>query len=182
MENLQGMRRLLCVPILVILVLGGAAQAHDHRAPKASLMIGSQVQRGFLYHADGWTKRTNDGFCSASFGSGFPTFRKPLSYVPGDQVVARFHKSAAPLEVEVQRWPRIDENGRASGTPTPLPWVLRPYRDGAAEGWEIVIPPPLGKKHMYLGVGAYWADEDGCVQGPDLGSQFASWTFHLVNR
>lgn len=158
------------------------AGAHDHRAPKARLTVGSETQRGLLYHADGWTKRTKDPrYCDVSFGTGLPKFRKAASYTVSDQLVVRFHKAAPPLEVEVQQWPEVDDNGHASGTPTPLPWVLRPYVAGDIKAWEMVIVPAVTQERIYLGVGAYWTDEDGCSQTPDLGSQYAAWTFHLVN-
>lgn len=177
------MRRLLAATILCVLVVAGMAHAHDHRAPKTTLTIGSETQRGLLYHADGWAKRTKDPrYCEVSFGTGFPKFRKAASYTVGDQIVVRFHKAAPPLEVEVQQWPGVDDKGHATGIPTPLPWVLRPYVDGGIDAWEIVVPPPIAQEHMYLGVGAYWADEDGCSQTPDLGSQYAAWTFHVVSR
>jgi hypothetical protein len=88
-----------------------------------------------------------------------------------------------PLEIEAQRWPTADDQGHASGTPTPVPWVLHPnVVSGSVRSWDLEIVPPLIEGHLYLGIGAYWADEDGCSQQPDLGSQYAGWTFHAIAR
>ena len=111
-------------------------------------------------------------------------FRKPLKRTVGDEIVVRLHKTAMPREVEAQSWPRVDRRGQAAGEPTPLPWVLRPrLADSEIKAWEIVVVAPAPTGHLYLGVGAYWADEDDCGGGPiDLGSQYAAWTFHVVTR
>lgn len=169
---------------LVFVLTASAAVAHDHRAPRATLRIGGETRPGWLYHADGWSQATEEpGICEATFATGFAKFRKPLRHSAGDEIVVRFHKAAPPLEVEVHRWPGVDDHGYAAGTPTALPWLLRPHVvEGAVRNWEVVVLPPVVAGHLYLGVGAYWGDEDGCGQQPDLGSQYAAWTFHAVGR
>jgi hypothetical protein len=112
--------------------------------------------------------------------TGFPRFRKALRHVPGQEIVVRFHKPAVPLEIQVSRWPRITDGGKPAGTPTPLPWLIRPHLVGdEIRAWEVVIEPPVVPGHLYLGVEAYWRDEDGCWGPLDLGNQYAAWTFHL---
>jgi hypothetical protein len=182
LSNYEDMRRLVLVLAALSLSLGSSASAHDHRAPRASLRVAGQVQGGLQYHADGWARQSNEpGFCVVTFATGFPKFRKALTLEVGDETVVRLHKKAMPLELEVQRWPRVDKSGRAAGTPSPLPWTLRPHIvDGEVRAWEVTILAAATEGHVYLGVGAYWPDEDGCSQQPDLGSQYAAWTFHLV--
>lgn len=98
----------------------------------------------------------------------------------GQEIVVRLHKRAAPLEVEVYKWAGVDDEGNAKGEPTPLPSTLRPVIvSGETRSWEVVIGVPTVGRHLYLGVSAYWADEEGCGGHPDLGSQSAAWTFHL---
>ncbi len=87
------------------------------------------------------------------------------------------------MEVHVQEWPGVDEHGHADGTPTPVPWVLRPHVvDNEVRAWDVVVTAPPEPGHVYLGVDAYWADEDGCGPPVDLGSQYAAWAFHLLVR
>lgn len=169
--------------LLLVMSFPGVALGHDHHPPRATLRIDGNVQKGLLHHADGWTYPSEEpGYCDVDFGSGFPRFRRAVVHEAGEEIVVRLHKNAMPLEVEVQRWPRV-EDGHAAGTPTPLPWVLRPrVADGQAQAWDVIVPLPVLDGHLYLGVGAYWADEDGCSPQPDLGSQYAAWTFHAKSR
>lgn len=176
------MKRILIVTVVLGLALPShPATADDHRPPRATLHVGDATQRGRTHHADGWTKRSNEpGFCDASFATSFPRFPKALRHSPGQEIVVRLHKKAPPVEVEAQRWPRIDKKGHAAGTPTPLPWMLRPRLiQGSIRAWEVVVLPPVVDGHLYLDIGAYWRDEDGCSQEPDLGGQYAGWMFHL---
>lgn len=184
-SNVSGvMRHLLLVACVAVIATALPVQAHDHRPPRATLGLAGEVQKGWLYHGDGWSARSDEPrFCEVGFGHGFPTFRKALLHSPGQEIVVRLHKPAAPREIEVQRWPGVDDNGYATGTPTPLAWTLRPHTvQGEIRSWNIVVLPPVVDGHLYLGVGAYWADEDGCTHEPDLGSQYAAWTFHLKAR
>ncbi len=176
-------KRIAAVVLGFCLLSGPVALGDDHRPPRATLRVAGQVQEGRVYHADGWAKRSRDPrYCNVSFATGFPKFRKPLKHSSGEEIVVRLHKPALPVEIEVQRWPRVDEDGHAAGTPVPLPWVLRPRSGGGGRSWEISVLVPSVDGHLYLGVTAYWADEDGCSPQPDLGSQYAAWTFHLVGR
>lgn len=182
MENDEGMKR-LTLALVIVMSFHGVALAHDHRPPRATLRLDGDVQKGLVYHADGWTYPSEEpGFCDVDFGWGPARFRNPLVHEAGERIVVRLHKTAMPLEVEVQRWPRV-EDGHAAGTPIPLPWVLRPkVVDGETAAWDVIVPIPVVDGHLYLGVGAYWADEDGCAAQPDLGSQYAAWTFHAKSR
>ncbi len=184
MTNRVDVKYIIAASFVVTLAAGSVAGAHDHRPPRATLRVGGDVREGSFHHGDGWAHAAEEpGYCYMDFLSGFPRFSKPLKHDVGEEIVVRLHKRAMPLEVEAQRWPRVDQHDRPAGTPTSVPWVLRPYVvDGATKAWEVVILPPLVQGHLYLGVGAYWADEDGCSGGVDLGSQYAAWTFHVVGR
>ena len=173
--------RLFLFVVVTVVMQPVAVTAGDHRAPRATLHVGNLAQDGRLHHADGWAERSEEPrFCDVSFATGFRKFGKPLRHTPGQEIIVRLHKKAPPVEVEVLRWPRVDEKGRPAGSPTPLPWLLRPWLvQGSIQGWEVVVLPPIVNGHLYLDVGAYWRDEDGCYQEPDLGNQYAAWTFHL---
>lgn len=138
-------------------------------------------QRGSLHHADGWARKTKDGkACVATFATGSPSFRRSLAYSAGHEVVIRFAKPSPPLELAVRQWDSVNDKGQPQD-PMPLPWVLRPYVKGDTEAWEVVFVP-FPQDHIYLDVEAWWADEDGCGGAPDLGSQYAAWTFHLLTN
>lgn len=82
------------------------------------------------------------------------------------------------MEIEAYRWRGVKKNGYAKGEPSPLPWLLRPHRvNGEVRAWEVVVGWPATSDHLYFGVTAYWADEEGCSGSPDLGSQYVAWTF-----
>ncbi len=167
--------------ILAALTVGLSmpAVAGDHRPPRATLQIADDVQRGRIYHADGWTRPTRDGKgCIVTFAHGFPRFGKALKHSDGEEIVVRLDRGDPPLEVEVQRWPRVNSDGEPEGTPTPVPFVLRPAGTGESQAWEISILPPVVDGHLFLGVGAYWQNNGPCGSQPDLGSQYAAWTFH----
>lgn len=172
------MRRLIVALATLFIVAALPAAAHDHRPPKAVLHVEDDRQVGRRHHAD-WV-RGGKRFCTATFAIGFPTFRKPLRHAPGRPLVIRLHKKAPPLEVEVHRWPRVNKDGRAAGTPVPLPWALSPRMvDGQIRAWDVTVAWPASVDHLYLGAAAYWADEEDCAGEPDLGSQYVAWTFHL---
>lgn len=176
----EDMKRVLAALVGIVVLSGTAAHADDHRAPKALLRVGGETQRGQRYHADWIRPARQDGFCFASFAHGFPTPPKAVGHDPGEPVVVRLRKPAMPVEVEVHRWPRVNEDGYASGTATPLAWSLRPHRvGGEVRAWDVIVAWPATIDHLYLGVGAYWRDQEGCAGEPDLGSQYAAWTFHL---
>jgi hypothetical protein len=160
-------------------MLVGPSHAHDHVAPDAVLRLGDQRQTGIRYDAQ-WVDEGESSDCTAEFVGGFPLIGKALRHATGEVPVVRLRKRAAPLEVVVQRWPRINRAGYARGEPIQLPWTLEPHVVGdSVKAWDVVIPWPATAEHLYLGVSAYWADEAGCGGFPDLGSQYAAWTFHL---
>ena len=180
-SNRNSVKRLLAALLVSLLALPLGAAAHDHRRPRATLRVGGDVQEGHPVHADGWSKPVpgEPDLCEVTFASGFTNFKKPLRHSPGQEIVVRLHKAAAPVEVEAVRWLRLDENGYGRD-PVPVPWTLRPHLiNGKVRAWEVVIQPPLVTGHLYLGVAGYWRDEHDCTPEPDLGSQYAQWSFHL---
>ncbi|MDP9068002.1 MAG: hypothetical protein M3N53_06615 [Actinomycetota bacterium] len=178
------MKRLVLLLSVLVVLVASAARADDHRPPRATLHVAGKVQEGHRYHADGWSTSSEPGYCDISFATGFSKFGKPIRRTSRDEIVVRLHKPAMPREVEAQSWPRVNDDGQAAGQPTPLPWALRPHiTGGGITAWEVVVLAPSAPGHLYLGVGAYWADEDGCSGSPlDLGSQYAAWNFHVLTR
>lgn len=163
-----------------LLSLIAPAHAHDHVGPRAALVSGETRQPGRSYHSD-WIRPTRDGrACLLSGGSGTLKVPKAVAHEAHEAVIVRLHKSALPREVEVRRWPRVDEHGMVTGDPTPVPFSLKPHVvDGAARAWDVVVAPTPQTEDVYLDVAGYWADEDGCSRPPDLGSQYKAWLFHL---
>ncbi len=175
--------RVLVVVLVVLPLLMAQAHADDHAPPDATLRHGSTRQEGLRYHAE-WVRPNKDPrFCTTQFSDSWPSFRKAIRYSGSDQLVVRLHKASMPTEVEAYRWERIGDEGYGRGDPTPLPSVLRAVVvNGETRGWEVVVVQPSFKRHLYLGVRAYWSDEDECTSPTDLGSQGAGWTFHVKRR
>lgn len=141
------------------------------------MLVGGEEQRGRPTHSS-WLRRADEQFCDFSDRFGFPTFGRALRVARGEAVRIRLHKDEPPLEVGLRAWRRVDSNGHPAGDSQPVPVALTP----AGDVWEIqfVASPDAG--HLYLLAEAYWADTEGCAAQPDLGSQYASWTFHANVR
>lgn len=173
--------------LLAVAVAAGVvvspASAHDHLAPNAVLLVGQERQQGIQYHAD-WVKPPDTaGDCTAEFLSGFPLIGRPLLHPAGELPVVRLQKSAAPLEIEVQRWPRTNDEGYARGKAVPLQWTLRPHTvAGSIKAWDVVIVWPETTDQLYLGVGAYWADQQGVVGFPTWEASMPRGPSTLRNR
>lgn len=173
------MKRLAFALALLALFAIGPVRAHDHRPPNAVLRVADERRAGIRYDSY-WVDAGGTSDCTAEFVGGPPLIGKALKHQEGEVPIVRLRKPAAPLEVVVQRWPRVNRAGYARGEPTPMGWSLRPHVvDGSVKAWDVVIPWDGATDHLYLGVTAYWADEAGCGGSPDLGSQYAAWTFHL---
>ncbi len=67
--------------------------------------------------------------------------------------------------------------GRRAIAP-PVASAAAPRGNGQVRAWDIVVGWTATFDHLYLGVAAYWADEEGCSGFPGLGSQYVAWTFH----
>ena len=180
--NLMHMRSVVvaALALATLLWLIAPTHAHDHVGPRAVLVSSEASQPGRSYHSD-WIRATRDGrACVLSGGSGILRVPKAVAHEAREAVIVRLHKPALPREVEVRRWPRVDEQGMVTGDPTPVPFSLKPHVvDGTTRAWDVVVAPRLQAEHIYLDVAGYWADENGCSQEPDLGSQYKAWLFHL---
>lgn len=167
--------------VAAVMLSAFPAHAEDHVGPRAVLVSAETRQTGRAYHSD-WIRETRDGkACLLSGGSGSLTVpRQPVPQEADEAIVVRLKKSAGPREVQVRRWPRVDEHGDVTGEPTPVPFLLKPHAvDGDVRAWDVVVAPILQAGHVYLDVAGWWADEDGCWPPPDLGSQYKAWLFHL---
>lgn len=176
------MRRLAALAMFVgaLVPIAPEARAHDHRPPKpARLRAGEEVQDGRKIHSY-WVRRRRDGNCFITDTFDFTTFPRAIGYEAGTPVAVTLFKPAMPVEWVVQAWRDVDEDGHPRGAPDPVPAVPQPVRrDGETVAWRLELAPPLVDGHMYLQVEAYWTDEEECAPQPDLGTQTATWTFHL---
>lgn len=170
---------LILAGVAVAAGLPGGATAHDHRPPRATLVIGDVEQKGRPLHS-AWMNRSSKRFCDFRIRHGLPAFPRPLEYATGDEVAIVLHKTAPPLEVTVEAWRQVDSAGRPKGASESIPSFVTPVvRSSETKAWQIRFVPPPTAPHLYLAVEAYWPDEEECSGAPDLGSQSAAWTFHL---
>lgn len=169
----------------MLVVLPSRVVANDHRPPPAPhLTIGEVSQRGRLIHSS-WLSPYDRQFCEQSVGSSSVTFPTALPYVGGDVADITLRKVAPPWEWSVRAWTRVNKAGRPRGNADVVPAVLVPVRRGTGQpprAWRLSFAPPLTGRHWYVRVDAYWADENECSSTLDLGSQSASWTYHLRLR
>jgi hypothetical protein len=167
--------------LAAIFLLVGVAVADDHRRPQTSLITDLDRQGGQITHML-WARRVNPDECVVTEGSGPVTFPKAVPVTLGNAISVRLHKDEMPVEFSVEAWRSVRRDGTPRGTGDPVPAVLTPQRrDGEIVAWVLQFDP-FEAGHTYLQVTAYWRDETGCHPPPDLGSQSASWTFHLRSR
>lgn len=156
------------------------AAAHDHRPPRATLASAADQQRGRPLHS-AWLARADSRFCDFMTRRALPSFPRALPHATGEEVRILLPKAAAPLELSVEAWRAVGSDGRPKGARETVPAALVPRLEGTqVAAWEIRFVPPPVTPHLYLAVEAYWADEESCSRPPDLGSQSASWAFHLA--
>jgi hypothetical protein len=177
-------RRLIAVAALCMsLAVAVPAFAHDHRAPSSVMQVGELRLRGTLSERH-WIKADpeDDRFCISAMDIFRNRFPRTKLVVPADTSAAliRMRKQAQPITVEVQAWTRVGVRRAPKGDPMPVPFVLTPHQaaDGAVTAWDVQVTLPTAR-HVYLEVAATWADEEGCVPAPDIGSQHAAWRFHV---
>ncbi len=168
---------------LIVIGVGSTAVAHDHRPPPRSVLTtGGREQRGLFFETY-WLSRYDERFCELSRGFGEVTFPSSIRHRVGSPAMITLRKASPPREWSLQFWNRVDKGGHPKGAPTVLPATLAPLpsRTGEApRAWQLVFVPPVHKRHVYLRVDVFWADEDGCsFSAVDLGDQSASWTYHL---
>ncbi len=176
--NCLRLRGLPGLIFIVVAVVGPttAATAHDHRPPRTSLQVGGGKQHGQRVHSL-WVKRANEKYCDVMDRNGQLTFPPAVRSTATDVGSIVFKKKEMPLEVSLRAWTRVDKDGQPDGEAIPVPHLLLPTEGDA--GWQIRFPLPPSSGHLYLLAEANWADEEGCSPDPDLGSQYAAWSFHV---
>ncbi len=169
----------LILPALLLLSGLDPAAAHDHRPPKAILKGKDALQQGLALQ-EHWLSRYDADECEAGGGDSVViSFPQQVRLAAPQAPSIRLRKRAMPVEVAVRQWPEVDDEGHAQGEGVSLPWALSPVkRDGATVAWDVTVPVTVPRRHLYLGLEAYWQDEEGCAGTPDLGSQSMFWTFH----
>lgn len=165
---------------LLVVVPSGRLLAHDHHPPKPPLLLSSSdVQAGKKIHS-WWAKRLNEEECQFDDVFDWTTFPGPVAHNPGEDVVIQLRKQAMPLEWSISGWRKTGKNGRPKGQVEAIAaWIEPRSRADRIAGWNLRFIPPLISGHLLLRAEVYWADEDLCSGWPDLGSQTATWTFHL---
>ncbi|MDQ3915971.1 MAG: hypothetical protein M3323_11720 [Actinomycetota bacterium] len=166
---------------LLLAVLGIAApvSAHDHRLPKSVLRISDERQPGHPVHST-WLKRVDEEYCDVSDRFALPIFPSPVRARAGEIASIQLKKPAPPREFSLRAWFEVNGQGHPEGDPIPIAAILSPVSGMAQTGsWQLHFVPPPDSGHLYLLAEVNWADEEGCSPQPDLGSQYAAWTFHL---
>jgi hypothetical protein len=177
-------RRLLLLALLIVgLSNVSDAVAHDHKVPKAALLTSERRQQGQLLQSK-WLDRFDADQCDILFRSAIPNFPRAVQAGYGADVRVRVQKAAVPLEISVKAWRRLDEDGLPRGEAETVPAMVQPYiEQGQPKAWDaVILLPGAEARHFYIALEAWWADEQNCVPPPDLGSQSATWAFHVVRR
>ena len=179
-------RRIRCVLVVAALLFGlspQATSAHDHRPPPSPLLtVGDQDQRG-RWMSSAWA-RSDPPYCVVTFGHALWSFPTAARYTEGSPATIKLRKAAPPREVQLLAWRRVNRRGAPRGAAEPIPTAIVPVvgSSGAVKAWELTFVSPPQAEHLYLALRVYWADEDGCGGQADIGSQNATWTFHLRPR
>lgn len=179
--NLRVALALTCV--LAAVVPASAARAHDHRRPRAVLLVDSN--RHALYHYESvWLYRLDEKSCIQDHEKNHDRFPQAIPVASSTSVVVRVRKPSAPTFISIQEWSRVDDDGAPAGQPYPVPFLVVPLTSGSnVIGWELVLMPTRQRRHHFVQVALDWRDEDGCHNfAPDLGSQWMIWRAHLKTR
>lgn len=166
--------------MLVTSLVTSEARADDHRRPSSALIVSSERQAGRPVHWS-WARRVGPDECIVTDAVGPTTFPHALRYGFADEAVfVRLRKDEMPVEYSLEAWRSVRRDGTPRGSSQPVPATLMPHRrDGEIVAWDLHFQPPYLSGHVFLMATAYWPDETGCLSPPDLGSQSASWTFHI---
>ena len=168
--------------MLAVLLMTSEALADDHRRPSTALVAGSVRQKGRIVGMS-WARRVSPSECIVTDGTNGTTFPHPLRYRTADQLSVRLRKDEMPVEYSVEAWRSVRRDGTPRGPSQLVPASMEPHmRDGQTVAWDLRFQSPYQLGHTYLMATAYWPDETNCWPPPDLGSQFASWTFHVKTQ
>ncbi len=181
------MMAMLAVAALMVALLAGAAQAHDHRIPKTVLMKGTkELQTGHRVIESYWASDAGDGLCeslakSYTFelldGSGF-NYPEADRVAAGSELHVRISKTQRPESFSVAAYRRIDEHGKPSGEARLLKRSLeRIVVDGKTVAWDARFSVNRPSRDYYLIAEGHWQDREGCNA-----DQYAHWSFHVKTR
>ena len=160
-------------------LLVGSAIGDDHRRPRSVLTTSQAHQKGRIISMS-WARRVSVEECVISDGTNSLTFPKAIRSRPGEVVSIRLRKNEMPVEFSIEAWHSVRRDGTPRGSAKSMPAVLSPRRrEGRVVAWTVNVPLRDRPGHTFMHVTAYWTDETGCHPPPDLGSQFASWSFHV---
>ncbi len=181
------MMAMLAVVALMVALLAGAAQAHDHRIPKTVLMKGTkELQTGHRVIESYWASDAGDGLCEivATYytfelldGSGF-NYPEADRLAAGSELRVRISKTQRLDSFSVAAYPRIDEHGKPSGEARLLKRSLkRVVVDGKTVAWDARFSVNRPSRDYYLIAEGHWQDREGCNA-----DQYAHWSFHVKTR
>ena len=128
--------------------------------------------------------RSDPPYCVVTFGHALWSFPTAARYTEGSPTTIKIRKAAPPRDVQLIAWRRLNRRGIPKGSYETIPAALVPVlgSTGAVKAWELTFVLPPQADHLYLALWVHWADEDGCGGPVDIGSQDATWTFHLRRR
>ncbi len=184
---MRRMMTMLAVAVLMVALLAGAAQAHDHRMPNTILMKGAkELQTGHRVIESYWASADGDGLCAnvARYytfelldGSGF-NYPEADRVAAGSELRVRISKIQRPDSFSVAAYPTIDEHGNPSGEARLLKRSLeRVVVDGKTVAWDARFSVNRPSRDYYLIAKGLWQDREGCDA-----DQYAHWSFHVKTR
>lgn len=165
--------------LLGVLLVSGAALAHDHRIPETVLKKGIRdLQAGTRVMESSWNRPSGDNEClneSIIYRTRFPEVDRVTA---GSKLRVRVSKAQRPDSFVVAAYRAVDENGQPVGEGRPLKRSLeRVVRDGRTVAWDAVFSVHRPGRDYYLISEGHWKDREGCG-----GDQFAFWGFHVKTR
>lgn len=161
------MRRAIALTLVLVALGSGAASAHDHRPPGATMTGRGAEQEGRLI--------TSCWIRGEELGGAAVCRQREMSFPEAvgtrPVVTIAFDTAAEPRRVRVRAWSSLRANGRPRRPARRLDAIVEQGPDGW--GSRVELPPREGT--WYLEVKGVWPD----ARFPES-TQFAVWTFVAV--
>ena len=157
--------RILATSLVLVICLGGAADAHDHRPPSATFRSGKVEQDGIRITSC-WVRgtKTAGAVCSERTTS----FPLPVEVRSRPEDMVTFGTDREPERVRIRAWRRL----RSNGEPRPPARVLDGTLEQLTDSWDVRFDLPDRPGTWYLEVKGVWPD----ARFPE-DQEFAVWTF-----
>lgn len=147
--------------LLLVMGIGFSSPAFAAVPPKAFLHSGNDRQRG---HSSHFTRGSHHGGgkCSVMHGDGFLTWPNALEHESGKKLRIGFRRDDKPVEVDLDDYRKVSEEGYTKGKRRAVPFKLRPRRkDGEVVGWRVLFRRDRSGHH-YLTLHVRWEGEHEC--------------------